>query len=95
MKERKEVINKDSGQKTITGKIILKEDTKFLNNANYGKTPFDWNWNKNDSIIIKAGTEVNYRGQETRSYFLHEVWIRVGSNIFNAHKTDENHLCTK
>ena len=94
MKNRQEKIS-EYGQKTITGKITLTKDLTLFNNSNYGKTPQDYNWNKIDRIEMKAGTEVNYRGEETRSYFLHTVWVKVGNNVFSAKKTDENHPCCK
>jgi hypothetical protein len=94
IKDRKEVTSK-YGQKTITGKIVLTEDTKMLNKSNDGKTPFDYNWNKNSSLIVKAGTEVDYRGQEMRMYFYHEVWITTDKGTFSAVKEDPNHPCTR
>jgi hypothetical protein len=40
--------------------IQLREDTTLLNKANNGLSPFDTNWNKEESIVLEAGTYVEY-----------------------------------
>lgn len=78
------------GQKTFSGKIRLKADTEMLNRANDGLEWGDRRWREPTRIIVPAGTEVEYLGQETRSGKYHTVTYRSSQGVFCAtQKTDD------
>jgi hypothetical protein len=86
----KKVVENESGQKTTTGRIKLKADTEMLNRANDGKGSGDRRWNKKSSVVVPAGTEVEYLGQETRTGMYHTVTHRIGKNVFYASKKTDD-----
>jgi len=97
---KKEIINKKVSknnyeQKTIEGLIILSEDVEMVNMENYGKCPFDKDWKEPSNIIVKKGTKVDYMGQETRTGFVHEVFMVNEKGKFNSVIIDKEHICTK
>lgn len=94
MKNR-QVKDNGFGQKTTEGILTLKSDTEMRNLANDGEYP--WNkkrWKYPSNIIVPKGTEVIYRGQETRSSYVHNVYFQTSEGRFCATKLDKNHPCT-
>lgn len=59
------------GQLTVGGIVVLSNDTEMLNDANRGKEA--WACVKPHSILVPAGTQVQYEMRETRTAFYHTV----------------------
>ncbi len=70
-------------QKEITARGITSKNWKLFNTKNNGCSPLDTDWNQRESIVIAAGTWVDYTLQETHAGNVHSISYKIDNDTFS------------
>ena len=70
-------------QVIVTARLLTSKNWKLLNNANNGASPLDSKWNKNESIILPAGSWVDYTMLETHFCDYHTITYKNTKGTFS------------
>ncbi len=76
-------------QKCIKAGGFTSKNWKLKNKSNDGKSPLDSDWNKKETIVIAAGTWVDYTMQETHSGDVHTITYTTNGDKYYRTVTKE------